>query len=148
MERLQNLTVKQCHTVVVHPKLFEARGAKKGSETVENIQLQNIDKLKVKRYSFKDIQVRGTFYLGEVNMQSVVPMAFHFKYVREFSVFASNFERIAMFGVKIERCREFNILGMTQFQSLASHAIKAKCDKFSVAYNWFGHLHDSSFGII
>jgi len=147
MENLQNLTVKQCHTLVVHPKLFEARGAKKGSETVENIQLQNIEKLKVKRYSFKDIQVRGVFFLGEVNMESVVSMAFHFKYVKEFSVFASKFERISMFGMKIERCGELNILGMTQFDTLASHAIKAKCDKFSLAYNWFGHLHDSSFDV-
>ena len=147
MENLQNLTVKQCHTVVVHPKLFEARGAKAGSETVENIQLQNIEKLKVKRYSFKDIRVRGVFFLGEVNMESVVSMAFHFKYVKEFSVFASKFERISMFGIKIERCREFNILGMTQFSSLAAHAIKAKADKFSLAYNWFGHLHDSSFDV-
>merc|ERR1719410_2268777 len=74
-------------------------------------------------------------------------MAFHFKYVNEFSVFASKFERISMFGIKIEQCREFNILGMTQFSSLGSHAIKAKCDKFSLAYNWFGHLHDSSFDV-
>jgi len=147
MENLQNLTVKQCHTVVVHPKLFEARGAKAGSETVENIQLQNIEKLKVKRYSFKDIRVRGVFFLGEVNMESVVSMAFHFKYVKEFSVFASKFERISMFGIKIDRCREFNILGMTQFSSLAAHAIKVKADKFSLAYNWFGHLHDSSFDV-
>jgi len=147
MENLQNLTVKQCHTVVIHPKLFEARGAKKGSETVENIRLENIEKLKVKRYSFKDLRVRGVFFLGEVNMESVVSMAFHFKFVKEFSVFASKFERISMFGMKIERCREFNILGMTQFNSLAAHAIKAKCDKFSLAYNWFGHLHDSSFDV-
>jgi len=147
MENLQNLTVKQCHTVVIHPKLFEARGAKKGSETVQNIELHNIKKLKVKRYSFKDIRVEGMFYLGEVEMDSVVSMAFHFKYVREFSVFASKFARISMFGIKIEECGEFNVVGMTQFTSLAAHAIKAKCDKFSLAYNWFGQLHDSSFDV-
>ena len=91
MENLQNLTVKQCHTVVIHPKLFEARGAKKGSKSVQNIELHNIQKLKVKRYSFKDIRVDGVFYLGEVVMESVVSMAFHLKYVKEFSVFASRY---------------------------------------------------------
>ena len=39
------------------------------------------------------------------------------------------------------------MLGMTTFGSLAAHAIKVKCDKFSLAYNWFGHLHDSSFDV-
>lgn len=48
-----------------------------------------------------------------------------------------------MFGVKIDYCREFNILGMT-LNTLAAHANKVKCDKFSLAYNWFGN-HDSSF---
>merc|ERR1711935_417748 len=33
------------------------------------------------------------------------------------------------------------------FTFLAAHAIKVKCDKFSLAYNWFGRLHDSSFEI-
>ena len=74
------------------------------------------------------------------------------------------------------RCREFNVLGMTHFGSLAAHAIKVwewnrwaaklnftkispaevncdqlqpkvSCDKFSLAYNWFGRLHDSSFEV-
>merc|ERR1712066_408812 len=52
-----------------------------------------------------------------------------------------------MFGVKLSRCREFNVLGMTHFSSLAAHAIKVKCDKFSLAYNWFGRLQDSSFNV-
>ena len=52
-----------------------------------------------------------------------------------------------MFGIKIDQCGEFNILAMTQFTSLAAHAIKATCDKFSLAYNWFGQLHDSSFDV-
>ena len=76
----------------------------------------------------------------------------------------------------IFRCREFNVLGMTHFGSLAAHAIKVwewnrwaaklnftkispaevncdqlqpkvSCDKFSLAYNWFGRLHDSSFEV-
>jgi len=147
MGNIQNITIRNTHTVVIHPKLYEAKGAAPGSGTVYNIELTNIHKLQVKRYSFKDLTVSGRFYLGEVNMASVVSMAFDFQYVKEFSVFASKFDRISMFGIKLAQCKEFNVLGMTHFASLAAHAIKVKCDKFSLAYNWFGHLHDSSFDV-
>lgn len=80
-------------------------------------------------------------------MASVVSMAFDFKYVKEFSVFASKFDRISMFGIKLPQCKEFNVLGMTTFGTLAAHAIKVDCEKFSMAYNWFGHLHDSCFDV-
>merc|ERR1719384_2778303 len=133
--------------IVIHPKLFDSRGASEAAGTIQSISLSNIHNLQVRRYSFKDLKVTGIFYLGEVVMDSVVSMAFHFKFVKEFSVFASVFERISMFGVKIDYCREFNILGMTHFYTLAAHAIKVKCDKFSLAYNWFGNLHDSSFDV-
>ena len=139
--------MRHSHAVVIHPKLLEPRGAPEEASTVHSIQLSNIHKLQVRRYSFKDLKVTGLFYLGEVAMDSVVSMAFHFKFVKEFSIFASSFERISMFGVKISDCKEFNVLGMTQFTTLAAHAIKVKCDKFSLAYNWFGHLHDSSFDV-
>merc|ERR1711892_1584170 len=127
--------------------IFEAKGANAGSGEVDTIDLTKIQKLIVKRYSFKELEVTGRFYMGEVNMASVVSMAFDFKFVKEFSVFASKFDRISMFGIKLARCKEFNVLGMTHFASLAAHAIKVKCDKFSLAYNWFGHLHDSSFDV-
>ena len=147
MKSIQNITIKNTHTVVIHPKLYEAKGAVPGSGSVHNIELTNIHKLQVKRYSFKDLEVTGRLYLGEVSMSSVVSMAFDFSYVKEFSVFASKFDRISMFGIKLDQCKEFNVLGMTHFGSLAAHAIKVKCDKFSLAYNWFGHLHDSSFDV-
>merc|ERR1711892_199322 len=124
--------------------IFEAKGANAGSGEVDTIDLTKIQKLIVKRYSFKELKVMDRFYLGEVSMASVVSMAFDFKYVKEFSIFASKFDRISMFGIKLTQCKEFNVLGMTHFASLAAHAIKVKCDKFSLAYNWFGHLHDSS----
>ena len=114
---------------------------------MQNVQLTNISSLVVKRYALKGMRVMGRLYLGEVNTQSLMSMGFELSYVGEFSVFASKFERISMHGIKIAQCREFNILGMTHFKSLASHAIKVKCDKFSLAYNWFGHLHDSSFDV-
>merc|ERR1711892_339465 len=127
--------------------IFEAKGATAGSGEVDTIDLTKIQKLIVKRYSFKELKVMDRFYLGEVSMASVVSMAFDLKYVKEFSVFASKFDRISMFGFKLSQCKEFNILGMTTFGSLAAHALKLKCDKFSLAYNWFGHLHDSSFDV-
>ena len=145
MTGLANLTVRDTHSLVVHPRLYEARVP--GSGNLSNIQFTNIGKLQVRRYGFKDLRVSGMLYLGEVSMQSVVSLAFHLEYVGEFSVFASKFERISMFGVKIERCKEFNVLGMTHFSSLAAHAIKLRCDKFSLAYNWFGQLHDSSLDV-
>ena len=127
--------------------MFEARGAEAGAGEIQNIQFTNISSLVVKRYALKDLKVMGRFYLGEVTSKSLVAMGFDLSYVGEFSVFASKFDRISMFGIKIGQCREFNILGMTHFKSLAAHAIKVRCEKFSIAYNWFGHLHDSSFDI-
>lgn len=147
MHNIQNITIKNTHTVVTHPKLYEAKGAEPGSGSVHKIELTNINKLQVKRYSFKDLEVTNRFYLGEVAMHSVVSMAFDFKYVKEFSVFASKFDRISMFGIKLDQCKEFNVLGMTYFSTLGAHAIKVKCDKFSLAYNVFGRLHDSSFDV-
>eukprot|EP00092_Neocalanus_flemingeri_P014359 GFUD01015490.1.p1 GENE.GFUD01015490.1~~GFUD01015490.1.p1 ORF type:complete len:381 (+),score=129.70 GFUD01015490.1:77-1219(+) len=147
MKNIQNITIRNSHTVVIHPKLYEAKGAAPGSGSAHNIELTNIHRLQVKRYSFKDLRVTGRFYLGEVNMASVVSMAFDFQYVKEFSVFASKFDRISMFGIKLSQCKEFNVLGMTHFASLGAHAIKVKCDKFSLAYNWFGHVHDSSLDV-
>jgi hypothetical protein len=67
MENIQNITIRNSHTVVIHPKLYEARGAATGGGIVDNIELTNIRKLIVKRYSFKDLQVKGRFYLGEVS---------------------------------------------------------------------------------
>jgi len=147
MKDLRNITIRHSHTLVIHPKLYEARGALPDSGILNNIELTNIHKLVVKRYSFRDLQVKGRVYLGEVSMASVVSMAFDFEYVKEFSVFASKFDRISMHGIKLPRCKEFNVLGMTTFGTLAAHAIKGECDKFSLAYNWFGHLHDSCFDI-
>ena len=86
MEHLQNLSVSQAHAVVIHPKLFDSRGASEAAGTIQSISLSNIHNLQVRRYSFKDLKVTGIFYLGEVVMDSVVSMAFHFKFVKEFKL--------------------------------------------------------------
>jgi len=146
--QLQNLTVRNAGKLVIQGNLYEARGrSREMGANITNVDITNIDKLEVKRFAFRDLEVTNRFYLGEVNVNTVVSMAFTFSSVKEFSVFASKFDRISMFGVKLSRCREFNVLGMTHFGSLAAHAIKVSCDKFSLAYNWFGRLHDSSFEV-
>ena len=85
--------------------------------------------------------VTGRLYLAEVSMDTVQPLAFHLRRVREFSVFASKFERISMHGIKLGECTEFNVLGMTHFSSLAAHAIKVKCDKgLALNYVMFDYI--------
>lgn len=145
---LQNISISQVHRLVVQPNLYESRGkAREAGANITSVDITNIKQLEVKRFAFKDLHVTHRFYLGEVNMNTIVSMAFTFDYVKEFSIFASKFDRISMFGIKLPRCREFNVLGMTHFGSLAAHAVKVRCDKFSLAYNWFGRLHDSSFEV-
>merc|ERR1719458_2094615 len=146
--QLQNLTVRDVGKLIIQGNLYESRGrARDVGANISNVDITNIEHLEVKRFAFRDLEVTNRFYLGEVSMNTVVSMAFTFGYVKEFSVFASKFDRIHMFGVKLSRCREFNVLGMTHFGSLAAHAIKVSCDKFSLAYNWFGRIHDSSFEV-
>ena len=59
--------------------------------------------IQVRRHAFLGVEVQNLFYLGEVKMGAVAPLAFSFQYVKEFSIFASTFERISMWGVKLER---------------------------------------------
>jgi len=142
---LSNLTVRNVHSLILHPNMYEMRseGRERGAN-LSHVHIEGIKRLQVKRFAFKDLVITDRFYMGEVRMKTIVSMAFTFHYVKEFSVFASNFDHISMFGIKIPRCREFNILGMTHFGNLAANAIKVRCDKFSLAYNWFVLMHNSS----
>ena len=74
MKDLKNITIRHSHTVVIHPRLYEARGALPDSGVLDNIEFTNIHRLVVKRYSFKDVQVKEKVYMGEVSMASVVSM--------------------------------------------------------------------------
>jgi len=148
IKKAVNITIRDVDNVVIQPDLFDVRGKQNTvSFSLQSLEIHNVRNLQVRRNAFRGIEVQNRFYLGEVRMDSVVPLAYGFDYVKEFSIFASKFERISMWGIKLERCGEFNILGMTHFASLAAHSIKAKCDKFSTAYNWFGNVQDSSFQI-
>ena len=42
----------------------------------------NVYNFQVKRFAFKDLHVTHRFYLGEVNMNTIVSMAFTFDYVK------------------------------------------------------------------
>merc|ERR1719189_2095030 len=115
MPDLHTINISSCGKLVLHSKLFEVR----------------VGAAEEAGHSLKDVTVTGRLYLAEVSMDTVQPLAFHLRRAREFSVFASKFERISMHGIKLGECKEFNVLGMTHFSSLAAHAIKVKCDKFS-----------------
>ena len=146
MMSIQNISLKNIRTVVLHPKLYDSED-KSIRASVENIEFNNITKLQVRRHSFQDVEVTNRVYLADVRMSTMVSMAFEIHYVREFSIFASHFERISRHGIKISSCKEFNVLGMTYFGSLAPYALKVKAHKFSLAYNWFGLINDSSFDV-
>ena len=147
MKNIQNITIRKAHTLVIHSNLYVATDRDATAGTLVNVELSNIRNLKVAQDSFKDMKVKNKFYLGNVHMAAVLPEAFNFAYVKDFSIFDSKFGRISRLGINIERCQEFSVLGMTHFGSLASHAIKVKCNKFSLAYNWFSYLESSSLDV-
>ena len=43
------------------------------------------------------------------------PTASSFDHVHEFNIFGSLFDRASMWGFKLEKCGEFNILGGSRF---------------------------------
>ena len=74
-------------------------------------------------------------------------LAFAFDSVKEFSIIRSRFDRVAVWGFKLDPCSEFNVLDQSSFFSLASQAIHLKCKRFMLAQNTFNNLFDSSFGV-
>lgn len=73
-------------------------------------------------------------------MQKVSSLAFNFDSVQDFTIIDSRFHRIAMRGIKVEKCHEFNVIGGSRFLSLASNAFELRCNKFMLAYNTFDRL--------
>ena len=103
--------------------------------------------LKVKRHSFEGIRVDGSFLLENVIVQRTPSLAFAFDAVKQFSIFGSRFDRVSMWGFKLDECIEFNALAKSRFFSLASQAMHMKCNKFMLTDNTFDNLHDSSLGL-
>lgn len=52
-----------------------------------------------------------------------------------------------MWGIKLAKCREFNVVGNSYFISLATQAFVMKCKKFMSAYNVFGRIQTASLNI-
>ena len=106
-----------------------------------------IQDLQVKRHTFEGVQITGSFLLKNVIVQRTPSLAFAFDSVNEFTILGSRFDRVSMWGFKLEQCNEFNALGESRFFSLASQAFHMKCQKFMLAYNTFDNLQDSSMGV-
>ena len=101
----------------------------------------------VKRHTFEGVRVTGTFMLKSVIVQKTPSMAFSFDYIKDFSIMGGRFDRVAMWGFKLENCDEFNALGQSRFFSLASQAFHMKCKRFMLVQNTFDNLMDSSLGV-
>ena len=53
-------------------------------------------------------------FLFQVYMPRVTSFAFSLDHVKEFSVFASRMDRVAMKGFSLQSCGEFSVLGMSR----------------------------------
>eukprot|EP00095_Tigriopus_kingsejongensis_P001264 maker-scaffold149_size310270-snap-gene-0.8 protein:Tk01264 transcript:maker-scaffold149_size310270-snap-gene-0.8-mRNA-1 annotation:"unnamed protein product" len=147
MPNIQNITIEKASKVNVHPRLYNPKAATGQTARLGTIEFSEVQDLSVGRHAFEGISIDGSFWLKEVTMERVPSMAFNFDHVKEFSIFGSRFDRVSMWGFKLESCSEFNALGMTRFYSLASRGLFLQCEKFILAYNVFVSVHDSSFDV-
>ena len=69
----------------------------------------------MKPYAFQGLSVEGSFFLKDVFMPRVNSFAFAFDSIKEFSVFSSRMDRVAMKGFSMERCGEFSVLGSSRW---------------------------------
>ena len=93
--------------------------------------------LDVKGHAFEGIKIDGTFIMNKVTMQKVDSLAFNFDYVHDFTIIASRFDRIAMWGFKLGKCDEFNVIGGSRFYSLTTNSFQMQCNKFWLLNNTF-----------
>lgn len=147
MPGLRNVTFNDISSLILHQRLYEARSGNGQSSTVTNFEISNVRDLTVKRHTFEGVNVDGTFMVKSVVVQRVPSLAFSFDSVQEFSIMSSRFDRVSMWGFKLDNCVEFNVLGNSRFFSLASQAFHMTCSKFMLAYNFFDNLQDSSLGV-
>lgn len=144
---LQNITVKDVQKVILQSRLYEARAGNGQSATISNFEIENVRDLQVMRHTFEGVRVTGTFMLKSVVVQKTPSMAFSFDYIKDFSIMGGRFDRVSMWGFKLENCDEFNALGQSRFFSLASQAFHMKCKRFMLVENTFDNLMDSSLGV-
>ena len=97
-------------------------------------QVRHLD---VRRNAFAGITVDGTFQMMEVTMEKIPSLAFDFDYVRDFIIDRSRIDRVAMWGIKPQKCDSFSILGGSRLYSLGTNALELRCNKFMLGYNTF-----------
>ena len=93
--------------------------------------------LEVRRNAFAGISVDGTFQMMEVTMEKIPSLAFDFDYVKDFIIDRSRIDRVAMWGIKPQKCDSFSILGGSRLYSLGTNALELRCNKFMLGYNTF-----------
>ena len=79
-------------------------------------------------------------------MKNVPSMAFSLKVVNAFSVVASKFDRVAMWGFRLKDCVRFS-LEESKFFSVGSRAFHVKTDEFVVEETNFVNLQEGSFAV-
>jgi len=144
---LQNITVKDVQKVILQSRLYEAGRGNGQFATINNFEIENVQDLQVMRHTFEGVRVTGTFMLKSVIVKKTPSMAFSFDYIKDFSIMGGRFDRVSMWGFKLENCDEFNALGQSRFFSLASQAFHMKCKRFMLVQNTFDNLMDSSLGV-
>jgi len=142
---LKNLTISGSGKVVLHPRMFEI-----GSGTppkFDSFDITNVRHLEVRRNAFAGISVDGTFQMMEVTMEKIPSLAFDFDYVKDFIIDRSRIDRVAMWGIKPQKCDSFSILGGSRLYSLGTNALELRCNKFMLGYNTFDSLLDASLNV-
>ena len=76
--------------------------------------LFQVQDLQVMRHTFEGVRVTGTFMLKSVIVKKTPSMAFSFDYIKDFSIMGGRFDRVSMWGFKLENCDEFNALGQSR----------------------------------
>lgn len=146
---LKNVTISGSRKVVLHTGMYKSRnGAGSGKPpSFALFEITDVHQLDVKRHAFEGIKIDGSFTLNKVTMEKVPSLAFDFDSVHEFNIVDSRFDRIAMRGIKVDNCHEFNVYGGSKFFSLASNAFEMRCNKFMLVYNTFDSLLDASLNV-
>ena len=82
--------------------------------SIFNFLLFQVQDLQVMRHTFEGVRVTGTFMLKSVIVKKTPSMAFSFDYIKDFSIMGGRFDRVSMWGFKLENCDEFNALGQSR----------------------------------
>ena len=168
MPNIQNIMLSGLETLILHSRLYEDRVGNGQKAQIKNFDIESVrmiycwfvetiwiikivfqvQNLIVKRHTFEGVNIEDKFMLNSVIVQRVPSLAFAFDSINQFSILRSRFDRVSMWGFKLQECNEFNVMGPdTRFFSLASQAFHMKCNKFWLAFNTFDNLQDASLSV-